>query len=75
MQVGIDSFAAAYLESSRAVSTSDRLLHLVEQIEHADPAGLDTFGIGKHHRIDDDDRDDRRVCSAFPPRRLTWTAL
>jgi probable LLM family oxidoreductase len=50
MQVGIDSFAAAYLESSRAVSTSDRLLHLVEQIEHADQAGLDAFGIGEHHR-------------------------
>jgi probable LLM family oxidoreductase len=50
MQVGIDSFAAAYLESSHAVSTSDRLLHLVEQIEHADQAGLDTFGIGEHHR-------------------------
>jgi probable LLM family oxidoreductase len=50
MQVGIDSFAAAYLESSRAVSTSDRLRDLVEQIEHADQAGLDAFGIGEHHR-------------------------
>jgi probable LLM family oxidoreductase len=50
MQVGIDSFAAAYLESSRAVSTSERLRQLVEQIEHADQAGLDAFGIGEHHR-------------------------
>jgi probable LLM family oxidoreductase len=50
MQVGIDSFAAAYDEASQAVSTSDRLRNLVEQIEHADQAGLDAFGIGEHHR-------------------------
>jgi len=50
MQVGIDSFAAAYTESSRAVSSSDRLRELVEQIEHADQVGLDVFGIGEHHR-------------------------
>jgi probable LLM family oxidoreductase len=50
MQVGIDSFAAAYTESSRAVSPSDRLRELVEQIEHADQVGLDVFGIGEHHR-------------------------
>jgi probable LLM family oxidoreductase len=50
MQVGIDSFAAAYTESSRAVAPSDRLRELVEQIEHADRVGLDVFGIGEHHR-------------------------
>ena len=50
MQIGIDSFAAAYDESSRAVSPSDRLRDLVEQIEHADQVGLDVFGIGEHHR-------------------------
>jgi probable LLM family oxidoreductase len=50
MQVGIDSFAAAYTEDSRAENTSDRLRNLVEQIEHADQAGLDVFGIGEHHR-------------------------
>src|SRR6202521_5227483 len=50
MQVGIDSFAAAYDEVSRAVSDSDRLRNLVEQIEHADQVGLDVFGIGEHHR-------------------------
>ena len=50
MQVGIDSFAAAYTESSLKVSPSDRLLNLVEQIEHAEQAGLDVFGIGEHHR-------------------------
>ena len=50
MQIGIDSFAAAYDESSRAVSPSERLRNLVEQIEHADQVGLDAFGIGEHHR-------------------------
>jgi probable LLM family oxidoreductase len=50
MQIGIDSFAAAYDESSRAVPQSERLRHLVEQIEHADQVGLDVFGIGEHHR-------------------------
>jgi alkanesulfonate monooxygenase SsuD/methylene tetrahydromethanopterin reductase-like flavin-dependent oxidoreductase (luciferase family) len=50
MQVGIDSFAAAFEESSRAVGPSDRLRQLVEQIEHADQVGLDAFGIGEHHR-------------------------
>lgn len=50
MQIGIDSFAAAYTESSLKVSASDRLLSLVEQIEHADQVGLDVFGIGEHHR-------------------------
>jgi probable LLM family oxidoreductase len=52
MQIGIDSFAAAYDEASLAVSPSDRLRNLVEQIEHADQVGLDVFGIGEHHRRD-----------------------
>ena len=39
MQIGIDSFAAAYDESSRAVSPSERLRNLVEQIEQADQVG------------------------------------
>jgi probable LLM family oxidoreductase len=50
MQVGIDSFAAAFDESSRAVTPADRLRQLVEQIEHADDVGLDAFGVGEHHR-------------------------
>src|SRR5260370_26899577 len=52
MQIGIDSFAAAYTDDSLAVSESDRLRNLVEQIEHADQVGLDVFGIGEHHRRD-----------------------
>src|SRR5712671_561041 len=50
MQIGIDSFAAAFDETSLAVSPAGRLRDLVEQIEHADQAGLDVFGIGEHHR-------------------------
>jgi probable LLM family oxidoreductase len=52
VQIGIDSFAAAYDDTSRAVSPSDRLRDLIEQIEHADEVGLDSFGIGEHHRKD-----------------------
>src|SRR3989442_7140645 len=50
MEIGIDSFAAAYDDTSLAVNASDRLRNLVEQIEHADQVGLDAFGIGEHHR-------------------------
>ena len=50
MQVGIDSFAAAFDENSRALNPADRLRQLIEQIEHADEVGLDAFGIGEHHR-------------------------
>src|SRR5713101_3278429 len=50
MQIGIDSFAAAYDDASLAVDASDRLRNLVEQIEHADQVGLDVYGIGEHHR-------------------------
>src|SRR5258706_12322082 len=50
MQVGMASSAAAFDDSSRAVSPSDRLRQLVEQIAHADQVGLDAFGVGEHHR-------------------------
>ena len=50
MQVGIDSFAAAFDENSRAVDPAARMRQLVEQIEHADEIGLDVFGVGEHHR-------------------------
>ena len=52
MQIGIDSFAAAHDESSRSIEPAQRLRELVQQIEHADQAGLDVFGIGEHHRRD-----------------------
>ncbi len=52
MQIGIDSFAAAYDDASLALAPSDRLRDLVAEIEHADRVGLDVFGIGEHHRRD-----------------------
>src|SRR5712691_11194543 len=50
MQIGIDSFAAAHDDTSRALSATQRLRNLIEEIEHADQVGLDVFGIGEHHR-------------------------
>jgi len=50
MELGIDSFAAAFTQDSRAVAPADRMSDLVEQIVRADQVGLDSFGIGEHHR-------------------------
>jgi probable LLM family oxidoreductase len=50
MEIGVDSFAAAIGETNIAVSAADRLRDLLEEIEHADQAGLDVFGVGEHHR-------------------------
>jgi probable LLM family oxidoreductase len=52
LQIGIDSFAAAHDDTSRAISATQRLRNLIEEIEHADQVGLDSFGIGEHHRKD-----------------------
>jgi len=59
MQIGIDSFAAAFTEDSLGVSASDRLLNLIEEIALADKVGLDSFGIGEHHR--------RKFLDSAPP--------
>ena len=52
MEIGIDSFAAAYQDSPTgvSVSASDSIRQLLERIEHADRVGLDVFGVGEHHR-------------------------
>src|SRR3954451_25376265 len=52
IEIGIDSFAAAHDDTSRAQSATQRLRNLTEEIEHADQVGLDVFGIGEHHRKD-----------------------
>src|SRR5438270_2384475 len=52
IQIGIDSFAAAHDDTSRALSATQRLRNLIEEIEYADQVGLDSFGIGEHHRKD-----------------------
>ena len=52
LQLGIDSFAAAYDDASLAVAPSERVNHLIEQIVQAEQVGLDVFGIGEHHKKD-----------------------
>lgn len=52
IEVGIDSFAAIMpgARASQALSPAERLLNLLEEVETADQAGLDVFGVGEHHR-------------------------
>jgi probable LLM family oxidoreductase len=50
MELGIDSFAAAFDESGLAADPAQRLADLLAQMERADQVGLDVFGIGEHHR-------------------------
>ena len=51
MEIGIDSFAAAAVNTKAgAAGSSDSITQLLERMEHADRMGLDVFGIGEHHR-------------------------
>ena len=52
MEIGVDSFAAATLDSSTGTTAGDAeaIGQLLERIEKADQVGLDAFGIGEHHR-------------------------
>ncbi|TVZ52941.1 LLM class flavin-dependent oxidoreductase [Dokdonia sp. Hel_I_53] len=50
MEVGIDSFAIA--PKNKSESAADSLRLLIERIVHADKVGIDSFGIGEHHRSD-----------------------
>ncbi|QLG13150.1 LLM class flavin-dependent oxidoreductase (plasmid) [Deinococcus sp. D7000] len=52
MQIGIDSFAAVVSDprTGQTLAATDRLNNLIEEIETADRAGIDVFGIGEHHR-------------------------
>lgn len=54
MEIGIDSFAATseILGGEHPVGDADRMALLLDEIEAADRAGLDVFGIGEHHRSD-----------------------
>jgi len=52
VQVGIDSFAAAFTPENRTASAASRLQEVVARIEYADQVGLDSFGIGEHHRAE-----------------------
>jgi probable LLM family oxidoreductase len=52
MEIGIDSFAAILPDpaTGRTLSPTERLANLLEEVEEADQAGLDLFGVGEHHR-------------------------
>lgn len=52
MEIGIDSFAAVVSDprTGQTLSAADRLAHLLEEIEQADASGVDSFGVGEHHR-------------------------
>jgi probable LLM family oxidoreductase len=52
MQIGIDSFAALVPDpvTGHTVTAQERIGRLLEEIELADRVGLDTFGLGEHHR-------------------------
>lgn len=54
MQIGIDSFVATRKDPATGITptTSDRLRDLLEEVAHADQAGVDSFGVGEHHRHD-----------------------
>lgn len=54
MLLGIDSFVSRVTDphSGREVGPAERVRHLLEEVEQADRAGLDTYGIGEHHRAE-----------------------
>jgi probable LLM family oxidoreductase len=54
MEIGIDSFAAIFPDpvTGKLPSATDRMADLIEEMEVADRAGLDVFGIGEHHRAE-----------------------
>jgi probable LLM family oxidoreductase len=54
MQIGVDSFAAAISDPATGLTLEpvERMQHLLEEMELADQAGLDVFGIGEHHRAE-----------------------
>lgn len=52
MQIGIDSFVATAPDpvTGEILSPAERLSNLLEEIELADQAGVEVFGVGEHHR-------------------------
>lgn len=52
MQIGIDSFVATAPDpvTGEILSPAERLSNLMEEIELADQAGVEVFGVGEHHR-------------------------
>jgi len=54
MQIGIDSLQQPFSDPATGATLSpvERMHDLLEEIEVADRAGLDVFGIGEHHRAE-----------------------
>lgn len=54
MQIGIDSFVSSVTDpvSGRTHPPEQRMANLLEEAVTADRAGLDTFGVGEHHRAE-----------------------
>lgn len=54
MQIGIDSFIALTPDprTGDVLLPEDRMANLLAEVEAADRAGLDIFGVGEHHRHD-----------------------
>ena len=54
MELGLYTFAdiGEHPLTGEKISTHQRLLNLMEEIELADQVGLDVFAIGEHHRPD-----------------------
>jgi probable LLM family oxidoreductase len=54
MEIGVDSFAAIFPDpaTGRVQSPAERMANLIQEVEVADQAGLDVFGIGEHHRTE-----------------------
>ena len=52
MLIGIDSFVSRVTDPGTGVVVTpvQRVQHLLEEVERADQVGLDTYGIGEHHR-------------------------
>jgi probable LLM family oxidoreductase len=54
VEIAIDSFAALMPDSQTGITPSptQRMAELLDEIETAERAGIDAFGIGEHHRAE-----------------------
>ncbi|HYH06192.1 MAG TPA: LLM class flavin-dependent oxidoreductase [Thermoanaerobaculia bacterium] len=54
MELGITTFGELTpdLHTRQTISAGERICNLIEEIELADQAGLEVFGVGEHHRPD-----------------------
>ena len=70
MEIGIDSFAAILPNPVTGIipSPTERLANLIEEVEVADQAGLDVFGVGEHHRPEFLDSAPAIILAAFAAR-------